>query len=286
MKMTGKVIAIIAIVLGISGIVAFSFSKKFEKGVAQNAISTKAYVIEHQWELPEILEEVSGIAFFAPNKIACVQDEDGTIFIYDLKKDAIEKEIDFGGNGDYEALTIIDTDAFVLRSDGVLFEVKNFLNSPKVVEYDLKLDHSVNFEGLCLSKDARKLLMITKDEDGNSDVRNIYSFDLKSRTFDKKLFSKLEIEKGIFKNYEGSFRPSEIQINSKTGEFYILDGRNPRLLILNSSLKVMEMIKFNEDEFEQPEGITFGNGKLFISNEAGKNASNILQVQLNPNNDE
>ena len=285
MKMTRKVIGIIAIVLGISGIVAFSFSKKFEKGVAQNVISKKAYSIEQQWELPEILEEISGIAYFAPNRIACVQDEDGTIFIYDLEKETIEKEIDFGGNGDYEALTVIDTDAFVLRSDGVLFEVKNFQNSPEIVKYDPEIDHSVNFEGLCLSKDSRKLLMITKDEDGNNDVRNIYSFDLKSRTFDKELFSRLEIKKGIFKNYEGSFRPSEIEFNPATGEFYILDGRNPRLLILNSSLKVMEMIRFDDDEFEQPEGITFGNGKLYISNEAGKNAGNILRVELIPDND-
>ena len=285
MKMNWKVIGIIAIVLGIAGIVAFSFSKKFEKEVAQNAISKKAYSIEQKWELPEILEEISGITYFALNRIACVQDEDGTIFIYDLEKEVIEKEIDFGGSGDYEALTVIENDAFVLRSDGVLFEVKNFQHAPKTVEYDPGIDHSINFEGLCLSKDARKLLMITKDEDGNNDVRNIYSFHLGSRTFDKEPFSRLEIEKGIFKNYEGSFRPSEIEINPSTREFYILDGRNPRLLILNSSLKVLEMIPFDEDEFEQPEGITFGNGKLFISNEAGKNAGNILQVQLNPDHD-
>ncbi|MCB7479796.1 SdiA-regulated domain-containing protein [Christiangramia sediminis] len=281
--MTRKILGIVAIVLVLAGIVAFSFSNKFEKGIASKANAEREYTIKNKWDLPEVLEEVSGIHYYAPNKLASVQDEDGTIFIYDLDKKEIEKEINFAGSGDYEALTIKDQDAYVLRSDGVLFEIKNFLKNPKIIKYDPDIDHSVNFEGLCFAKESGKLLMITKEEDVEDGVKNVYSFDLTSKSFDKSVPFKLETEKGIFKDYKGSFRPSEIEINPKTGEYYVLDGKNPRLLILNSSFKVLRLISLDEDDFEQPEGISFDDeGRLFISNEAGKNDANILEIHLNP----
>ena len=38
-------------------------------------------------KLPVKLKEISGITFLSKNKIACVQDEKGTIFIYDIHKE-------------------------------------------------------------------------------------------------------------------------------------------------------------------------------------------------------
>lgn len=283
MKMSMRILGIVVIILGLAGIVAFSFSNKFEKEIHKQVKESREYSVEKRWVLPEILEEVSGINFFANDKLAAVQDEDGIIFIYDLAKGEIEREIDFGGNGDYEAISIKEEDAFILRSDGVIFEVKDFLSSPQVTTYEPDLEHSVNFEGLCLSKKAEKLLLLTKDEDVKNGVKNVYSFDLKSKQFEKDIPFKLETEKGIFKDYKGSFRPSEIEINPKTGEFYVLDAKHPRLLILNSTFQVLRLITFDEDEFEQPEGIGFDTeDRLYISNEAGDSDANILQVELKP----
>ncbi|SDR66662.1 SdiA-regulated domain-containing protein [Christiangramia echinicola] len=281
--MSMRILEIVVIILGLAGIVAFSFSNKFEKQIHEQVKESREYSVEKMWVLPEILEEVSGINFFANDKLAAVQDEDGIIFIYDLAKGEIEREIDFGGNGDYEAISIKEKDAFILRSDGVIFEVKDFLSSPQVTTYEPEIEHSVNFEGLCLSKKADKFLLLTKDEDVKNGVKNVYSFNLKSKQFEKDIPYKLETEKGIFKDYKGSFRPSEIEINPKTGEFYVLDAKHPRLLILNSTFQVLRLITFDEDEFEQPEGIGFDTeGRLYISNEAGDSDANILQVELKP----
>ena len=281
--MTRKILGIVAIVLVLAGIVAFSFGNKFEKGIASKAKADHEYTIKNKWELPKVLEEVSGIDFYSENKLASIQDEDGTIFIYDLEKKEIEREINFAGSGDYEAITVKGNDAYVLRSDGILFEIRNFLGSPQISKFDPKLDHSVNFEGLCLNIKADKLLMITKDEDVKDGIKNVYSFDLNSKKFDQDISFKLETEKGIFKDFKGSFRPSEIELNPNTGEYYVLDGKNPRLLILNSSFQVLRLINFDKDEFEQPEGISFDEqGGLYISNEAGKRDANILHVQVNP----
>src|SRR5690606_25987587 len=57
------------------------------------------YTIIRKWEMPKELDEISGIAWVGENQIACVQDEDGIIFIYDLTTNAVEKTINFAKAG-------------------------------------------------------------------------------------------------------------------------------------------------------------------------------------------
>ena len=40
--------------------------------------------IANKWELPRVLEEVSGIDYIDKERIACIQDEVGELFIYNL----------------------------------------------------------------------------------------------------------------------------------------------------------------------------------------------------------
>src|SRR5690606_21985581 len=79
--------------------------------------------IINKWDLPGELKEVSGIALMNDNQFACVQDEQGTIFIYNTSTAKNEKKINFGGRGDYEGIAINGNMAYVVRADGNLFEV-------------------------------------------------------------------------------------------------------------------------------------------------------------------
>ena len=72
------------------------------------------YTIIRKWEMPKELDEISGITWAGENKIACVQDEEGIIFIYNLTSSLVEKTINFSKAGDYEGLAIIDSTAYVL----------------------------------------------------------------------------------------------------------------------------------------------------------------------------
>src|SRR5688572_863103 len=60
--------------------------------------------ISQKWEMPEILKEVSAIAYVDAQRFACVQDELGKIFIFNTSTKKIEKEIAFGDTGDYEGI--------------------------------------------------------------------------------------------------------------------------------------------------------------------------------------
>src|SRR5690349_9341280 len=97
---------------------------------AQNAQDTflvdsgRAVVkISRSWELPQILKEISGIAYVDADRIACVQDEIGTVFIYNISTKSIELEVPFGPPGDYEAIAIVNDDAYVAVADGRIIEI-------------------------------------------------------------------------------------------------------------------------------------------------------------------
>lgn len=79
--------------------------------------------ILEKWELPDELKEVSGIALMSEGKFACVQDEIGTIFIYDASQEKITDQIKFAGAGDFEGITLNGNSAYVLRADGVILKL-------------------------------------------------------------------------------------------------------------------------------------------------------------------
>src|SRR4051812_36721866 len=75
-------------------------------------------------ELPDTLREISGIVALSDKRFACIQDENGIVFILNTESKAVEKYIRFGDNGDYEGIAKVEDSYFILRSDGVLFETR------------------------------------------------------------------------------------------------------------------------------------------------------------------
>ena len=78
-----------------------------------------------RWDLPAVLTEISGLAGMDNERFACIQDELGNIYVYNTAIAKIEKEISFAGFGDYEGITLVGDTAWVVRSDGRLYEVNN-----------------------------------------------------------------------------------------------------------------------------------------------------------------
>jgi len=129
------VVGIVAAVLILVGIIFWTFKNNSYLSFDDD---NKTYAIEEQWNLPKILEEVSGISYLGNNEMACVQDEDGILFIYNLETSKITSRISFGDSGDYEALTVVEETAYIARSDGKIFKVTNFrIDALNVYSYQI-----------------------------------------------------------------------------------------------------------------------------------------------------
>lgn len=268
---TKKLIILITtglVLLSILVVVAFT---REDRGQVQEF--SKEIRIAETWELPPELEEVSGIAFVESHKIACVQDEKGVIFIYDLNSRKIEKEILFWGRGDYEGITINGKTAYVVKSNGSIYEVQDFMGHPRVQEYETELRKRNDVEGLFYDSQNNRLLLAVKAKDPYSkDYKGIYSFNLQHNRLEKEPAYKLTFEEEVFqkmrkKNVQNTFKPSEVNINNG-GEILVLEGEQPKLLVLDASGKAKELYFLDDDDFPQPEGLAYdSSGNLYISNE-------------------
>ncbi|MBP9790115.1 MAG: hypothetical protein KBD57_06215, partial [Bacteroidia bacterium] len=54
--------------------------------------------------LPVELKEISGLTDVNDSQFACVQDEHGILYLYNMPSSSISKRINFGPPGDYEGL--------------------------------------------------------------------------------------------------------------------------------------------------------------------------------------
>ena len=139
--------------------------------------------------LPKELQEVSGVTVIDSNLLACVQDENAIIYFIDKNTFDVKEKYSFGNDGDYEGIAYVKGVLYVLRSDGLLFEIRDYKTQmPKVITYTTNIPANNN-EGLCYDAINNRLLIgakgkINKDPLNKND-RYIYCFDLKTKTLNQ-----------------------------------------------------------------------------------------------------
>lgn len=244
--------------------------------------------VMEQWALPKVLEEVSALAYLGQNQLACVQDEQGIIYIYDLTQSAITEEISFGEDGDYEGIAIAQKDAFVLRSDGVLFWVKNFREDPQVSTFETSLFDipKVDVEGLSLNAEGNGLLVAAKHNSDHSEEYKII-IELLIGGDDLREHHRLHLDMhdpafaSLDEDLEDKFSPSAIAVHPVSHQWYLLDARNSLLLITNAGLEPDRIIELDKGLLPQPEGLAFSeNGELYVSTEGDGKTGKIVKLQL------
>ena len=116
--------------------------------------------VDQVYSLNSDLEEISGITYIDSNKIACVQDEEGRIFIYDFTKREIVEKIKFAKSGDYEGITSVGEDFYIVRSDGDIFKYNTtFIET---IQIKTPLTSSKDVEGICFDSETNSLLILCK----------------------------------------------------------------------------------------------------------------------------
>src|SRR5687767_12793928 len=134
-----------------------------------------------KWDLPEVLKEISGIAYLDAKHFACIQDEIGIVYIYNTETGKIEKEIPFAGQGDFEGITLVGNEAYVVRADGRLYAISDISGNTHVIkEYSTALTVKHDVEGLCYDKNNNRLLLAAKET--KPGYNGIYAFDLATKT--------------------------------------------------------------------------------------------------------
>lgn len=240
--------------------------------------------------LPGKLKEISGLTDIDATTVACIQDENGILFIYDIERNNIKEQFNFHIDGDYEGITLVDKSMYVLRSDGTLFEIENYDSKDyKLHTYITGIPANDN-EGLCYDPDHNRLLLACKSKIGKGaeykDMRVIYGFDLKSKklsaepvyNFDlleMKAFAKdKNVALPVKNKKKGTdlvmkFLPSAIAIHPVSDKLYLLSAVDHLLFIFDKNGRPVHIEQLDHEMFNKAEGITFlPNGDMVITNEA------------------
>ena len=260
--------------------------KKQKKPKQEKLESTHPNVkIIQRWDMPDDLKEISGIAYIKNNRFACVQDELGKIFVFNTVSGKVEREIQFGDAGDYEGIALANETAYIVRADGMLFEVNNYADGkPLLVQHKTHLTAKQNVEGLCYDKKNNRLLFAIKGkEPNNNSYKGIYAFDLASKKMATTPALKVDLTHNIWNDVKSKnkIQPSDLDVHPLTGDIYIVDGADPKLLVMGADGTKKNLYQLSSSDFPQPEGMSFTNeGDLYISNEGRTGAGNILKVSV------
>jgi uncharacterized protein YjiK len=237
--------------------------------------------------MPEELLEISANVLIDETRMACIQDNKGIIYVYNLKTQAVEDKIEFGGKGDFEGLALVGDVYYALTGDGLLFEISGG-SKHTVKTYDLPLSNENDTESLFYDKDKNRLLIGVKEKDLSSDEKKgIYGFDLAVKRMNSQAVyliddsDKKSDGRGSNK-IKGKIKPSEIIFHPQRGTLLILNGPTSQLIEADLSGNILSTVQFDKNDFPQPEGMCFsGSGKLYISSEGNKKHQAILaQVEL------
>ncbi|WP_176132708.1 SdiA-regulated domain-containing protein [Salegentibacter holothuriorum] len=284
MKMNRIIIGIIAAIFIVAGLIYWVFK---DNSYISFDDDNKTYVIEKKWELPSVLDEISGMSYLGNNEMACIQDEDGIIFIFNLKTSKVTSRIEFGKPGDYEGLAVLENIAYVLRSDGEIFEIKDFRSEQPVIDtYQISGLDINEVESLEIDAKSNRLLIAVKEYNNRKATKGIYAFDLAKKSIQKERFITLDGSDKIYKDLVGGkssqiIRPSAIRFHPGTGELYVLEGNQPKLIILDEEGNEEKIHILNTETFPQPEALDFDEkDRLYISNESRRQPANILRVKL------
>lgn len=236
--------------------------------------------------MPSVLEEISGLTYFAPNQLAALNDEHGRVYVYDILERKIVQRIRFEGNGDFEGLELVGKDMYAIKSSGKLYRfnihvagVVETINSP--------FSYDNNIEGLGYDKKSNNLLIALKE---SSDIKNVnvkgkavYGYNLSSKKFSRSplfVLSDADLER-VLGAENKKLKPSGIAVHPITGDIYMVASVGRALVVFDNNGKPKNLTLLKRSIFPQPEGITFDpNGDLFISNEVDGDGGTILRFTM------
>lgn len=278
----------------------------------EEAYAASAYRFDQPdqvFELPDILGEISGLATVNDGSLLCNEDETGHLYLFDLQGEEVSHKWSWGEDGDYEGVATIGETAYVLKSNGNIYEIRNYASLSNSMtdssntdiptnarRFKTGIDKSCDAEGLCRLPGTNSLLIACKE--GASELRTIYQFTPSEPGEGATPFLELDLTKienqllttGLDRlslnlqklldpqSSSGILFPSGIAVHPVTQDLYVLSSMSKLLVVYSLEGNLKQVVELHHEQFLQPESISFTpNADLYIGNEAKGERGNIMK---------
>jgi uncharacterized protein YjiK len=183
------------------------------------------------YQLDMGLNEISGMATDEKGRLFANNDEIGSVFELDPQNGRIIKWFYLGPNKireDFEALAIAGEEFYLITSNGFLYK---FYDQPdgkysQFTKIRTGFTGSFDIEGMCYDPKTNSLLIASKGFAGKDykNSRGVYSYNLKTEKLSEKPRFVIELAEMKKRFKVKDFSPSGIELDEKSGNFYILSS--------------------------------------------------------------
>ncbi|PHI19971.1 hypothetical protein CEQ90_10500 [Lewinellaceae bacterium SD302] len=234
---------------------------------------------DQTYVLPNDLDEISGLTFWEGNQVLTIQDEDGEVFIYDMDRQAIVKEIKFNKDRDYEGIARRDSTIFVLEKDGDVhyFNYRGGKDEYKADKFESIFSYRNDTEGICYDDRSGMLLIVPKGEqldpvEEKEHLLGIYQMNpATGQILDQPAYiiDQYQLGEVIYgKRERYLMKPSGVAVHPETGNIYVIASVGKILVVLDRESNILQVELLDKKVFSQPEGITFtADNELLLSSE-------------------
>lgn len=236
----------------------------------------KAETVKY-WKLPGRLQEISGLAMTADNRLLAHNDEKAIIYEIDYREGAIVKAFQLADMAnpvadDFEGIAAAEDWVYLVTSSGRLYEFHEGAAGESVLftVYATGIGRDCEIEGLAYDADQRALFLMCKDA-RRKDLKEqlvIYYWSTDEKQLMEgahRVIPVIEFSRHI----EGKkFQPSGIERHPVSGNYFIVAARQKAIAEITPGGEVVAVKAFPARGHRQAEGITFApDGTLIIADE-------------------
>jgi len=241
------------------------------------------------FDLDKDLREISGLAWWNEDTLVSIEDENGVLYFISSKDGSILYESSFGDDGDYEGVAVKESQVFVLKSKGDIYQIEKPLKRKTNAEkYKTRLSGEDDAEGFCYFEKGKVFLIGVKEHGKYKGKRLIYELKTEEDDIEKDPYLKIDeddLMKKVHKKYGDKwgnhFKPSGLAVHPISGHIYVLSGVNGLLAVFNDEKDLVDAIRLPNKYARQPEGICFApDGTLFISTEGGDGKAKLTSMKM------
>ena len=233
-----------------------------------------------RWLLGPELNEISGLALTADERLLTHGDQRGQVFEIDYRRGIVVKQFALGKpavHADFEGITVMGDTVVLLVSDGTLYMFHEGANGARAdfTIHDTKLGNECEFEGVAFDRALHALLLACKNVRTKSlkDALVIYRWKLDPGKGAPLSRLTVPLRRVIGANKWDGLHPSDITIDPQNGNYVLIASREQALVEITPNGTVV-FARPLPGEHAQPEGIAITkDGILIISDERSLGAS-------------
>lgn len=237
-----------------------------------------------QWRLPERLNEISGLALDADDRLFAVADEEAVIFQVDVEAGRLQKVFAFGSPAvreDFEGIAILGDTFYLVTSDADIYSGIEAGDGESVdfERYTTGLGKQCEVEGLAADPLRNRLLLACK-EGRRKNARNevaIFAWDVVTRQVLEAATIRLPVRDIARRIDADRVSPSGIVVDMTTGHLLLVAARQHALIELLPDGRLLQALRMPlASRHRQPEGIErLQDGRLLIADEGGNHKARL-----------